>query len=741
MKALRSIALALLCAAALACAGAEAGAQNLITNGDMEGAWTTGGNYTVGSQIGEPIDGCYPTGWTPWNQRIVPDPGDVTHVPIDPKFTDEDENCGNTPTQNHFQRITCLNISQYQMVRGGLVQAVQTVPGQDYDFDAQVRVNSGSVNGIIGFDLTGQTTDPLAETIVWMAQNVPTVSTWEQYSMHFTAQTNANGDKTSVWIKYVIPWGGLGTMDVDNVAVTATTGPYLTITDGPYANRLSDTSYEIVWTTNIGSDSTVQYGVNKPDNDSKLTPQEPTYAVEISQSGITTTHSVVVSGLAADQPYHYRVKSALAGSKTTYSIDYIFTTPEPPNSTFQNGDFEITDPPSPPPADGQKAPGWTMFSIPPGHNGVGGYQDSDGIATGFPPNGFGNWNAFAKAQHGSNFILTASNWGTNNGGFYQRVAATPGQTYTVSGYVGGYTYSAQWDEVPSDVTTWVGIDPNGGIDPTNPGVVWNPEDERYGDNKLLITYVPTSVSATAASNVITVFIRFKQNWAFEHNVNVADNFTLQGPPGQATQVSTIGDAKALQDGTLVEVTSGMIVTLVATYPESGLFYMQDAGGNAGIRVETNGTAPAVGDKVLVKGVLGTNPNGERVLRDAIITPNGAGTTVIRTMANKSVGGAGYIDANLGLGTQGLLVRVCGKITKYDVVNGYMIIDDGSNMNPLEQDGTLGLKVVHSGYFPGSLDEYLSVTGVVTSEQINGQNIRVIRGRDGLFPSDIYDLKQ
>ncbi len=739
MKAMHSIAIALISAAIVAGAGVQSSAQNLIVNGDMEGAWTTGGTYTVGSQIGETIDGCYATGWTPWNQWIIPEPGDLDHVPVDLKFTDEDEDCGNTPTQNHFQRFTCDLISPYQMVRGGFVQAVPTTPGQDYDFDAQVRINGGLVQSLIGYDLTGQATDPLAETIVWLPDYIPALATWEQYSMHFTAIANDNGNKTSVWIKYTIPWGGTGSMDLDNVAVTATTGDYLTITDGPYANRLSDTSYEIVWTTNVGADSTVQFGENKPDNDSKLNPQEPAYEASITESGVTQTHSVVLSGLKATQAYHYRVKSSRAGSKTTYSLDNILVTPDTANAVFQNGDFEITDPPSPPPSYGQTAVGWKKFSIPPGEAGVGGMEEGDGIVT-YGANQFGYWNGFAKAQHGNNFIASVSSWGTKNGGFLQRVSVTPGADYTFSGYIGSHAFSAQWPVDPSDANVWVGIDPHGGIDPTNPGVVWNDPNERFGNNAAPVVYTPTSVTATAASNVITLFVRFEQRWAFQWNINIADNFTLQGPPGASVQVPNIGVAKEQPDGLLLDITNGMIVTLVANYPETGLFYMQDAEGNSGIRVETGGTVPAVGDKVLVKGVLGTNPNGERVIRDAIVTPNGTGATVVRTMANKSVGGAGYVDANLGLGTQGLLVRVFGQLQKFDIVNDFLIINDGSNVNPLEQDGTLGLKVVHTGYFPGSLDEYLAVTGVVASEQINGQNIRVIRGRDSLFPSDVVNLK-
>lgn len=734
MKTMRSIALALFGAIALAGASVQAGAQNLIVNGDMEGAWTSGGTYTVGHPVNPVIDGCYPTGWTPWTE---PYDGIPVAQKVDPQFRNSGLDCQPDPNQNHYQRLV-RGFSSTVKSRGGLMQTVQTTPGQDYDLDVQMKVYGNSpdkVHGFIGYDLTGQATDGLAPTIIWTPlYAVPENDTWNQFSFRFTALSNLNGDKTSIWLMMTLPVDGAGWVDVDNVSVTPATTALLTVTDGPYASRLSDSSYEVTWTTNLGSDSTVQYGENKPDNDIKVTPQEPIYASSVSESGLTLTHSVVITGLLPNKTYHYRIKSSAPGAKTVTTVDHTFATPGPANATFQNGDFEITNPPSPPAADGQTAVGWTTYTLDPLQPGVGGFEDNDGIVT-YGAGQFGYWHGIVKAQSGNNFVMAAGNWTKKNGGFMQRVRVTPGQTYTLSGYIATYNSGSK----PDDTRVWVGIDPNGGVDATNPGIAWNDEAERHSANTIPAAWIATSASTVATADVITVFVRFEQKWALTLNMTFADNFTLQGPPGQADEVANIGAAKDLQDGTLAKITDGMIVTLVANYPETGLFYMQDPEGNAGIRVETNGAVPAVGDKVLVQGILGTNPNGERVLRDAVVTPNGTGTTVVRTMANKSVGGAGYIDANLGLDTQGLLVRVFGQLAKFDVLNDYMIINDGSNVNALEQDGTLGLKVVHTGYFPGSLDEYLSVTGVITSEKINGQNIRVIRGRDGLFPTDVVNL--
>ena len=87
------------------------------------------------------------------------------------------------------------------------------------------------------------------------------------------------------------------------------------------ATTLSGLTVEVVdehtvtvsWTTNHGADSKVEYGVTTA------------YGKEITESGLTTAHSVLLAGLTPETTYHYRATSA--GNTTVTSADQSFTTP------------------------------------------------------------------------------------------------------------------------------------------------------------------------------------------------------------------------------------------------------------------------------------------------------------------------------------------------------------------------------------------------------------------------------
>ena len=202
----------------------------------------------------------------------------------------------------------------------------------------------------------------------------------------------------------------------------------------------------------------------------------------------------------------------------------------------------------------------------------------------------------------------------------------------------------------------------------------------------------------------------------------------------------IGQAKTVSDGTKVEITGEKVVTL-SPIGEPGFFYMQDPDGTAGIRVETAGALPPLGASVLVSGRMGTASSGERVIREATVTIKGAGTTPVRNITQRSAGGAGYVGPDglpltLGTSTEGLLMRVAGKVTDVDFFEGAFWLDDGSGVDsgrPVK-----GIKVIRTETFP-FVGQYLIVTGVVTCEVVDGKKIRVLRGREGQVPGDIQPV--
>ncbi len=191
------------------------------------------------------------------------------------------------------------------------------------------------------------------------------------------------------------------------------------------------------------------------------------------------------------------------------------------------------------------------------------------------------------------------------------------------------------------------------------------------------------------------------------------------PPVKA---ATPGGVKQVLDGLLVRFTDPQVVTLA----EDGFFYAQDAEGNSGIRV-ASGEQVAAGDAVEISGEMATSPLGERFIDYATVSVTGTGTTPVRLLPHKSLGGTGYVDGN-GILTEGLLVRIYGWVSWTDYLDNYFLVDDGSHVDAA--DVQTGVKVINTPYLliPG---QFCLVTGVVTPELKEGKRIRVLRGRQTL----------
>jgi hypothetical protein len=108
----------------------------------------------------------------------------------------------------------------------------------------------------------------------------------------------------------------------DNVTVVdlasgcgGTTSPSGPMISAVVAGSITATGATVTWTTDEAADSQVEYG--------------PTTAYGTSTAlGTTavTSHSVALSGLAANTPYHYRVKSRDSAGNLATSADMTFTT-------------------------------------------------------------------------------------------------------------------------------------------------------------------------------------------------------------------------------------------------------------------------------------------------------------------------------------------------------------------------------------------------------------------------------
>ena len=94
---------------------------------------------------------------------------------------------------------------------------------------------------------------------------------------------------------------------------------------GVAAQNITATGATIVWTTDEGATTLVEYG--RTTNYDRQTIEDPAYV---------TGHSATLTGLIENSVYHYRVISRDASGNTTTSVDYIFTTSAPAQPIGEN---------------------------------------------------------------------------------------------------------------------------------------------------------------------------------------------------------------------------------------------------------------------------------------------------------------------------------------------------------------------------------------------------------------------
>jgi hypothetical protein len=112
-----------------------------------------------------------------------------------------------------------------------------------------------------------------------------------------------------------------------SAAASDTTPPVIS---GVSSSAVTSSSATINWTTNEPSDSQVEYGLNS--NYGNSTTLNATRV---------TSHSQVISGLAANTQYHFRVRSRDAAGNLAVSADSTFTTaPAPPAGTAVKINFQ-----------------------------------------------------------------------------------------------------------------------------------------------------------------------------------------------------------------------------------------------------------------------------------------------------------------------------------------------------------------------------------------------------------------
>lgn len=505
-------------------------------------------------------------------------------------------------------------------------------------------------------------------------------------------------------------------------------GGVIWITDGPREENVTETTADIVWDTDVSSDSTVGYDVHGAP-----------YSFNPTFAEIVTHHVMHLTGLMPGTQYYYQVSSGSAGLTPALSGEKTFTTVAPIQPVLTNGDFEAVGP------DGNPTfVPWSKF---------GGF---DGV---FPsvanPSTYGVW-----ARSESHFAGAMASYGQKDmAGCLQRVSVEPGKTYAASAWI--WTENNDGDPptplnrgAASNTQCRIGIDPTGGIDPNSANVVWGPwgssQNWQPPYEQLGYQQVNAMAEIPLTSSVATVFLQVNHKWSMAWNRTAFDDVTLQ----QVLPVTTLGEAKTAPLGWLVDITNGGqgLVVSKAEWLDEGsppapapYCWVEDDDRSNGIKVRLDqmGWSPQEidaiqrGCRITLKGrTERRNLNDfyygdvEIVASEVAIVSTGNSDPSPIGMSNKGAGGASvgiFRGATGGAGANnvGLVVKTAGKVVEQGISLGspfayYFVIDDGSNLsNPLATGG-VGLKVwqpYDDYYWPDmpALDAMVSVTGVCCLE--------------------------
>ena len=190
---------------------------------------------------------------------------------------------------------------------------------------------------------------------------------------------------------------------------------------------------------------------------------------------------------------------------------------------------------------------------------------------------------------------------------------------------------------------------------------------------------------------------------------------------------TPASAKLLPDGASAGI-SAAVVSQVSG-PD---VWMQDEGRAAGPRVRLIAPSPglAPGSRAEARGVLGTLPDGERVLQ-GVAGANGQGPVPAPLgISNAALGGGDWfydaqtgagqagVTGSTGTGNIGLRVRIWGRVTAIDRYAQFFLITDGSGV--ADASGQTGVRV--SGPVPAWLQtgDTVAVTGVSSCFRRDGR---------------------
>ncbi|MDH7481197.1 MAG: family 10 glycosylhydrolase [Armatimonadota bacterium] len=268
--------------------------------------------------------------------------------------------------------------------------------------------------------------------------------------------------------------------------------------------------------------------------------------------------------------------------------------------------------------------------------------------------------------------------------------------------------------------TWSGSDPESGIEEYQYAVGTSPDNL---GSVVPWTSAGTSTSVTTTGINLTSGVTYYIGVKARNAANAWSAVSVSDGIMAADVVEKISDAKALPNGRAVIIPQKVVSADFDSY-----FYIAEPLAApeipqyGGIRV--NGTAPDQGTKVDIGGIISLI-NGERVITNASITPNGvASIPGPLLLINLALGGGELnpytpgVTGGFGTNNIGMLVTVTGKVNN-PPGTGFFYIDDGSLPGGVKINSEkLNTKIPAQG-------DYVVVTGISSTEVVGGTVYRVV----------------
>lgn len=429
-----------------------------------------------------------------------------------------------------------------------------------------------------------------------------------------------------------------------------------------------------------------------------------------------TDHHVVLS-LVLGKEYHFIATSQGASPYTSASASGKFFALPPPSSSLLNGGFEAatlypwvqyTTDASRPPIDGQIGP-----------------YPGDGPGQWNPP---GDVNFGLRAYDGSHFLGTAAHSGYKDGGVFQRVNVVPGQYYALSARFNTY----RWGGGDGYNKVRIGVDPNGGIDPSSPDVRWS---SAYSEPNNSLWHAISLTATGGAGGVATVFVQFYQPYFLEWNIAAVDGVSFLPPEAVSIGAlkSSASNLGAVLTGKIVTYASPSSVWCRVTQSYYRKAYVEDDNRSSGVAVlfPLSGDFPVAGNKLTVTGALAEYDKEAAVMAESWTVDHGTYTLPKALALNQAMISTAALNQppafshNIGLCTIGLRVRVFGRVTWVsspgDPGDVTAYVDDGGRI--ADASGHTGVRVYLRGQGGDGVlvGDYVAATGVLAIELTNPQH--------------------